>query len=226
MMAMRGPGEGPGPRPELGRGVSDRFIDDYLAHSQPLAPVDSAPSGELKPSGHGTYESHHHTFDAHVNRDGTVQLHDAPDVAFELGPGGQIARMGLDDALMRQYGIDPYAAEKLHWLDKTRDERARIGLENRKYDLAHSTQFMQANLRWLWRKTSDPQERKQALFELWDEVAETGDDDLVRGGAAARAYLIGFVRAHLPAHSADAFTASELERLNAHRTSREPFAPY
>jgi hypothetical protein len=236
LMAMRGSSDGSAPRPELGRGLSDRFFDDYVENSQP-APSEPAPTGELEPSGHGTYRSKHEAFDAQVNRDGTVRLHDTPDVGDFHIPWAQIGsvrvplpmiigRMSFDDALMRRYGIDPYAAEKLRWLDKTRDERARIGLANRKYDLAHSTQFMQANLEWLWKKTADPAERKQALFELWDEVAETGDDDLVRGGAAARTYLIGFVRAHLPAGSPGAFTTPELDRLNAHRTSRERFAPY
>jgi hypothetical protein len=172
-----------------------------------------------------------------VNRDGTVRIHDTPDVGDFHVPWAEIGSarvplpmiigsMSFDDAIMRRHGIDPYAAEKLRWLDKTRDERARIGLANRKYDLAHSASFMRANLQWLWSKTTDPAERKQAVFELWDEVAEAGDDDLVAGGTAARTYLIGFVRAHLPRGSTDAFTAAELERLNAHRISREQFAPY
>jgi hypothetical protein len=225
-MSMRGPGEGSGPRPSLGVGLSQEFFDNFFASSRPLAPGPPEPSGELRPSGHGTFRSHHKTFDAHIHRDGTVSLHDEPDFKFELGPGGQIMRFGADDAIMRAFGIDPYASAKLQWLDKTRDERAAIGLANRKYDLAHSAQFMQQNLAWLWAKTTDPAERKQALFELWDEVAETGDDELVQGGAAARAYLIGFVRSHLPRGTANAFTADELAKLNAHRTSHEKFAPY
>jgi hypothetical protein len=227
-MAMRSPGESSGSRSEigLGRGPSDDYLDHFLESSRPVAPGEPAPSGELQPSGHGTYRSHHPTFDARVNRDGTVRFHDAPDFKFEPGPGGQIMKFGADDAIMRAFGIDPYASAKLQWLDKTRDERAAIGLNNRKYDLAHSAQFMQQNLAWLWAKTKDPAERKRALFQLWDEVAEIGDDDLVQGGAAARAYLIGFVRTHLPAGTPGGYTPDELAKLNAHRTSRELFAPY
>lgn len=211
-----------GEHPEVSNGISGDFLDNFLANSKP-ADIPPPPSGELHPSGNGTYESHHDTFDAHVHRDGTVDLHDTPDV--DVHPsclfGG--CKMAIDDAIMRHYGIDPYARAKLRWLDQTRDERARIGLENRKYDLAHSAQFMKRNLDWLWQKTSDVGERKEALFELWDEVAETGDDDLVQGGAQARAYLIGFVRAH---QAEVHYSAEELAQLNAHRQSKAAFAPY
>jgi len=134
--------------------------------------------------------------------------------------------MAFDDMLMRGHGIDPYASAKRQWLEKTFDERAAIGLAHRKDELARSAQYMQRNLTWMWRRTTDPRERKQAVFELWDEVAETGDDDLVRGGQAARAYVLGFVRSHMPEGSAGAFTADELAQLNAHRHSHEVFSPY
>jgi hypothetical protein len=255
-------------QPEITHGPSQSWVDEFLAHSKPLAPADSeherianalaedrklddpnwvehaSPDAvaaarfareehraqrdaeELKPAGNGTYQSHHGAFDATVARDGTVNLHDKPSV--ELSPGCIFAGcpMNLDDAMMRAAGIDPYRAAKLHWLDKTREERFQIGLANRKTELAHSAQAMQRNLTWMWNKTRDPVERKQALFELWDEVAESGDDDLVRGGEAARRYLVGFVRSKLPEGSAGAFTGDELAQLNAHRRSHEPFAPY
>src|SRR5262249_5595981 len=97
---------------------------------------------------------------------------------------------------------------------------------NRKVDLAQSAQRMRQNLAIMWSHTTDPTARKVALFEMWDEIAETGDDDLVHGGVAARAYLVGFVRTKLPAGSADAFSPEELARFNARRHSQAVFAPY
>lgn len=219
LMDMRGGG------PEIHAGLSQDFVTSFLDHSKP-AELPPPSTGELHPSGHGTFESHHRTFDAHVNADGTVKLHDTPDVDVHVGCLLAGCKMALDDALMRKYGIDPYARAKLQWLDETREERAAIGLAHRKDVLAHATQYMQQNLAWLWSKATDPADRRQALFEMWDEIAETGDADLVRAGAAARAYLVGFIRAHLPAGSPDAFTPDELARLNAHRTSHAVFAPY
>ncbi|HTR55913.1 MAG TPA: hypothetical protein VMJ10_34795, partial [Kofleriaceae bacterium] len=135
-------------------------------------------------------------------------------------------KMAFDDAIMRRYGIDPYASAKLKWLDETRDERAAIGMANRKDMLAHADQFMQQNLDAMWAQIADPTQRKRALFMMWDEIAESGDDALVQAGEAARKYLVGFVRSHLPRGSAGAFTSDELAQLNAHRTSHATFTPY
>ena len=220
LMTMRGGGG-----PAIHAGLSQEFVTSFLDHGKP-AELPPPPTGELHPSGHGTFESRHPTFTAHVDADGTVKLHDAPDIDIHAGCLLIGCKMAFDDAIMRKYGIDPYARAKLQWLDETRDERAAIGLAHRKDVLAHASQYMQQNLAWLWAKAKDPADRRQALFEMWDEIAETGDPDLVRAGAAARAYLVGFIRAHLPAGSPDAFTPDELARLNAHRTSHAVFAPY
>jgi hypothetical protein len=219
LMAMRGP--------ELGReGLSGDFVGSFLDSSRPLEHGPEA-TGELRPSGGGTYESHHTTFSAHVNRDGTVKLDDTPDFSGpHLGKGGMEGRMGIDDWFMRRHGIDPYSSEKLKWLDRTRDERVAIGKEFRKEQLAHSAQYMQRNLQWVWQSTTDPVRRKQAVFQLWDDVAETGEPELVEGGAAARAYLVGFIRTHLPKGSPNGFTDEELAKLNARKQSSATFAPY
>jgi hypothetical protein len=183
------------------------------------------PTGELKQHGrHMT--SDHETFGARVDRDGTAHFTDKPDVDVHIGCLFGGCKMGLDDALMRSHGIDPYASAKRQWLEKTFDERAAIGLANRKEDLARSAEFMQRNVTWMWKRTRDAAERKEALFELWDDCAEAGDSDLVSGGASARDYVVGFVRAHLPEGSPGAFTADELAKLNAHRHSRTTFDPY
>ena len=191
-----------------------------------LAEREAKANDELKPAGGGRYTSEHGAFTAQVDPDGTAHFDNKPDV--DLKPSCLFAgcNMSFDDALMRRHGIDPYASAKRQWLEKTFDERAAIGLAHRKDELAHSAAYMQKNLAWMWQKTKDPIERKQALFELWDEVAESGDDDLVAGGQAARSYLVGFIRSHIPEGSADAVPADELAQLNAHRQSHTVFAPY
>ena len=193
--------------------------------ASPGGPAQPPPTGELHPAGR-ELKSDHETFSARVSRDGTAHLTDKPDVDLHITCLFGGCKMALDDALMRRHGIDPYASAKRQWLDKTFEERAALGLANRKEDLARSAEFMQKNVHYAWQHTRDAAERKEALFELWDDCAESGDDDLVRGGAAARDYLVGFVRAHLPPGSADAFTADEIAKLNAHRKSRAAFDPY
>jgi hypothetical protein len=132
----------------------------------------------------------------------------------------------LSSYLARKTGVgDEYAARKLELLDTTRAERAAIGATYRARQLDRSAELMQRNLERVWTATTDPAARREALFELWDECAE-GESSTGTAGARARAMVIGFIRARLPAGTADAFTADEIARLDARRSSAETFAPY
>ena len=124
-------------------------------------------------------------------------------------------------ALMRAlHAGDPYAARKQALLDATFAERVARGGAFRAEQQARSAELMQRNLERLWATTRDPAARRRALFELWDECADDA------AGARARAMVIGWIRAHLPAGSPDAYSPAELDALSPHRTSHQPFAPY
>src|SRR5262249_48062625 len=127
--------------------------------------------------------------------------------------------------LMRKFLGDPYASRKLALLDASRAERAELGEQHRKEDLARSAELMLRNLEALWRATRDPAARRQALFTLWDECTE-GDGPVGEAGERARRLVIGWIRAKLPAGSPDAFSAEETARLGEHRMSKQLFAPY
>jgi hypothetical protein len=176
---------------------------------------------ELQPDGDGA-RADHMTFTMRVAADGSARITDKPNIQ----PEGLGARFDATDALMRHKGMDPYASYKLKVLDQTRDERVAMGKRHRTQELARSHMHVQANLARLWASTQDLAARKQGLFELWDDCAEHGSDELVAGGRAARAHVVGFIRSKLPAGSAVAFTAGELAQLNRQRRSREVFAPY
>jgi hypothetical protein len=191
--------------------MADRFtvvaLADELAHQ------------ELRAQKDGTYSSEHETYATTVARDGTVTFHDKRNLRIE-GLGG---KFDVTDWMMRRQGIDPYASAKLRYLDRTRDDRVEIGRQYRAELLAQSAMLMEQHLREVWVTSPDVAARKQAVFELWDDCAETGDAQLVEGGRAARERLVRFVQVKL--HGADAFTAEELARLNAHRRSRDVFDP-
>ncbi|HEY0988412.1 MAG TPA: hypothetical protein VGD80_15215 [Kofleriaceae bacterium] len=135
-------------------------------------------------------------------------------------------RLEVTDWLMRSKGIDPYASRKLKLLDTTRDERVQIGNRHRAQQLAMTPQIVQRNLTHLWAATPDTAARKQALFDLWDECAETGDPAVVAAADAARRLVIAFIRTHLPAGGPDAFTPAELDALTRTKRSRAAFQPY
>jgi hypothetical protein len=196
---------------------------DWVAHASPdevramrkklVADLDRRAHQELHPAGGGRFTSEHTSFGVDVAADGTI--------AFHRNSSGD-----LTDMAMRSQGIDPYAAEKLAWLDKTRDDRVAIGKRHEHEVLAHTPEYVERNVEWAWQRGRDLATRKQDLFDLWDECAESGSDDLIAAGTAARTYLIGFIRARLPVGSPDAYTAAELAELNAHRHSTQTFAPY
>lgn len=155
-------------------------------------------------------------------------------LALEKGPnpgdggGIPIAAGGFDltDAFMRGRGSDPYASKKLAFLDSTRDERVRIGRQHRSEQLAQVAPTVRANLARVWAATSDPRQRKQALFEMWDECEETGSEEVVQAAATARALIVAFIRTHVPATGPDAYTAAELAGCNHAKRSTARFAPY
>jgi len=248
LMHMRGGGA-----PAPGQGLSQDFIDWFLAQSRPVPPKDTeaeridddlasdraalddprwvanaSPAAllamrqklvddldrrdhqELHPAGGGWFKSVHtvhdmtgrerEAFRADVAPDGTAALHDG--------------------------GDGRYQPQELEWLDRTRDDRVAIGRRHEREVLAHTPQYVQRNVEWAWERGGDVATRKRDLFELWDECAETGDDAVVEAGASARLYVIAFIRSRLPAAGPDAYTAAELAALNAHRQSKQPFAPY
>ena len=132
----------------------------------------------------------------------------------------------LTDWMMRRHGQDPYASRKRAVLDATRDERAAIGARHRTAELARAPEMVHRQLEALWAGTPDLAERKQGLFELWDDCVEAGDAEAVAAGNAARRMIVGFIRAHLPAGSADAYTPAELAALAGARRAKAAFAPY
>lgn len=172
---------------------------------------------ELVEQKDGTYVSEKTTYKAKVNRDGTVEFKDKANWQQKSIFN---AEFDVTDAFMRNHGQDPYAAEKLKYLDRTRDQRVEIGKRYRKEQLGQSAQLMATNLARLWSMTADPAKRKDELFALWDECAETGDEDLVFGGEAARQLLVNWIHAkHV------VFTQAELAAFNAKRKSKATFAP-
>lgn len=120
-------------------------------------------------------------------------------------------------ALLRAAGTDPYGPEKLCFLEETLPLRADLRAAHERAQLAG----LRSHLERLWFDDARPAgERRAALFGAWDECREEAV------GLLARQLIESFIRQHLPAGSADAYSADELTALNARRASTVGFAPY
>jgi hypothetical protein len=190
-----------------------RLQDERIARDNKANEVAAV---ELHPDGGGTYKSDQGAFTANVDRDGTVHFHDAPNFKIE-GLGG---RFDTTDWIMRDLGNDPYASAKRAFLDRTREQRAEIGMRRETELLKRSPSLMQQHLEQLWATVRDPAERKQTLFQLWDECADTGNAEVVAAADGARQLVVGFIRAKQISYS-----PAELAALNAKRQSKATFSP-
>ena len=145
---------------------------------------------------------------------------------YETKHGGGVpifgGKLDITGWLGHKFGIDVYASRKLELLDATRDERVARGDKYRTAQLARSAELMRRNLVALWAATEDLDERRAALFEMWDECAE-GDGPVGEAGQRARVEVIGWIRAKLPA---GAYSPADLDTLDRRRASKQHFAPY
>ncbi len=241
----RAPGPGPSPGKPGKSMLHMRYGPEYVSSIQSMLdraadmppgtpPEKLAPSGLLHDDGGGTMRGDEGEFGAKVGRDGSVAFEDGANVRLggRRGPPVQpdgpppVLSFDITDAMMRRHGIDPYASAKLRFLDRTRPERVEIGLAFRKDQLAHTAPMMQANIARAFVMFSDPVKQRRALFELWDDCAETGTDDLVEAGRVGRALVLGTIRTKFPAGTARAYTADEIATFGKGRTSKAVFAPY
>ncbi len=188
--------------------------------------------GDVVPSADGSFTEQHPTFSAKVARDGSVKFTDAPNVGIDgvAGYEGNARIQGhfdFTDAVMRLHGEDPYSYEKAKFLDRTREERYGMALNDRHERLDEALLRTPKILAKIWAYQAwTPAERRQMIFKLWDECAEEGATEVVTTAAQVRATIVAFVRKHLAWGTVVAYTPAELEALNQHRQSKARFDPY
>jgi hypothetical protein len=225
--------------------LNESYADAGFANWDPRPiPSGEQPTGLGKPAGQGRYRAKRLQFKAEVDADGTVHFQDVPSFQAKLLPciwsKKELRRCAerlefpilrgqfdLTDWAERMVGNDPYRYEKHKYLEATRPEREKMARELLRELLREAVIAAPGLLRELWADESlTTAERRRLLFELWDECAEEGDDDIVVAARAFRGTVLAFVRRVLPAGSPHAFSAEELEALNRARTSTQRFDPY
>jgi len=162
---------------------------------------------------------------AQVEADGTLRFHDSKNLGYDARAWS--GRFDVTDALMRKRGQDPYASIKRQLADETREQRICMGKQAQEKRQREALVELSARVRQIARRTDLPlPERRQIVFELWDECLEGPGDPSLDYGGMARAIVLSVIRDVFPAGSELAYQPAELLALNRRRSSHEPFAPY
>ena len=189
-----------------------------------------------KPTKDGGWKYDDTAFGAHVRADGSVTFDDRGNSEVDLMPDG--VKGGFDgqpsaewtidvnDWIMSALGDDPYSYEKRKFLEATREERLAMARAACGERLSSSLVDLPKRLSGVWNSNKTPEEKREVLFDLWDDCAEEGSPEVMRYGELARLTILDFIQKHLPEGSADAYTELEIDRLNQRRVSTRPFAPY
>ncbi len=126
----------------------------------------------------------------------------------------------LNSAVMRSHGADPDSAEKMWFMAQTRGLRERLRKKQRSQSDEDTSRALRRDLQRLWYSRMPIEQKKRKIFNYWDDCSESPL------GIKLRRIIEGFVRRHLPSDSANAYTQSELRKINQRRQSKDSFAPY
>jgi hypothetical protein len=201
--------------------LSPRIGPSTFDHAETAPKVDR--EIERKPIVAESFVHEDSAFTARVAADGSVEM--APNRLID--PRGiTTVKVDFTDVLLSAGGDDPYAYEKRKFLDATREERlvmARIACGER---LAASLGELPRKLDRIWSSDRTLSEKKNILFDLWDECAEDGPAEVLRHSELARATVVEFIHRNLPERSGAAYSPAELASLNRRRLSKRRFDPY
>lgn len=193
---------------------------------------DDTAVGRLKPKAGGEYAYDDSTFEAKINRDGTVEIEDklVPYPRIGVNEDGEAVLeipLDLTDTIMRIAGEDPYGYEKRKFLAETQELRGRMAEAACQENLDDSLLEIRPRLDAIW---NDPAlslpMKKKKLFAAWDECAEDGPANVLKTSEMIRASIVAFINEHLPPTSTLAFSRSELTALNEKRMSKAALDPY
>jgi len=179
-------------------------------------------------------------FKATLLPDGRVKFRDFAVTRGTIRSGGKVA--GMSEIIRSAQGKDLFWLDKKKLLERTEKLRLALAVKWAEAQVDARLKGLYRDLLDIW---SDAErtalQRRERLFQRWDECVEAmsvdvkgfGDaaksslDELrEKAGGEARASIEAFIRRHLPKGSEDAYTPEELRELNRRRHSEERFDPY
>lgn len=208
---------------DAGAAAPPAVVQGRKASSAPTTVTADAP--ELTKQTNGTYTYRGRGFDAVIDRDGTVRMHDSfVRARLTLKPMRTLSgdwvvtffeiKYDIMGWLERKMRNDPYRSERRWFFERTHELREQLAFRA-------VSEKMQTLLHALWSQAGlDFAERRRRTFALWDESSEDEFGELCRGR------VLDFVRERCPRNTMLGFSDEELRQLNESRRSRALFAPY
>jgi hypothetical protein len=193
---------------------------------------DGGALAKIQPKAGGEYHYDDTTFEAKINRDGTVEIEDKwiPYPSVGLNEEGELVLeipLDLTDTIMRLAGEDPYGYEKRKFLAETQELRGQMAEAACQENLDASLLEIRPRLDAIWNdRALSLSAKKKKLFSAWDECAEDGAANVLKTSEMIRASILAFINDHLPPTSTLAYSRSDLAALNEKRTSKAVFDPY
>lgn len=209
--------------------VPDRV--DLTLHASPSRGVQlnlpraepGPPPLRLRPRADGGYDIRDTEFSAHIAPDGTLTFEDKGAGQKFTGTGYQF---DITDAVMRGLGDDPYGQQKNRVREQTAELRAKMASAACEARLKTSIVELRGRLDQIWADRGLSVERRRALlFQLWDDCAEDGPQDVLQHAEMARQTIYAFISERLPTGSEYGFRPEEIEALNRRRGSKARFEP-
>jgi hypothetical protein len=200
---------------------AEERLEGFLGASAEKDYLSKRPAPELSQRGDGSFVWQGPVLGARIAPDGAVRFSDggaSVDLDDQYRPK---VRFGVDDAIARSAGDDPHYAERSWFLEQTEALRRRLARKARDTRAARGLARLRRRLDAVWSAAGRSYaQKRRMLFQIWDDCAQN------ERGERARRVVEGFVRSRLPAGSSEAYTRSELARLNRGRASDARFAPY
>ncbi len=177
----------------------------------------------LRPRADGGYDIREGEFSARIAPDGTLTFMDK--TALQKW-GGLSYQIEITDAVMRAVGDDPYRYQKDQVRRQTAGLRAKMAAAACEVRLKTSIVALKGRLDEIWSDPGlSPTQRRTLLFQMWDDCAESGPQDVLQHAEMARQTIYAFIQRNLPAGSEHGFRPQELDVLNRHRRSKLRFSP-
>jgi hypothetical protein len=172
---------------------------------------------------------------ARVAEDGSIHFRDPNGVVVDDSPfqavgsgvgAGVSGHFDLTDQVMKHAGQDPYAPSKRTIANETREQRLCMARRYQGERLKQELFSLATKVRRLAARVDlSLAERREFVFDIWDECTEESESG-TDYGAMARATILAIAREAFPAGAERAYQPAELLALNQRRSSRQRYAPY